>query len=91
MTAPPTPATLFTLEHLLEMVIEPDWFDATKEKLSEKAVLTGLLDYGLFADKVPPCFTSEGLAAIASASMSAVLEETDDKKLANFMQFLPVY
>ena len=86
MTAPATPATLFTLEHLLEMVIEPEWFDATKEKLSGAAVLTGLLDYGLFADKVPPCFTSEGLAAIASASMSAVLEETDDKKLANFLE-----
>ena len=38
MTVPPTPATLFTLEHLLEMVIEPEWFDATKEKLSGAAV-----------------------------------------------------
>jgi hypothetical protein len=86
MTVPPTPATLFSLELLLEMVIELEWFDSTKEKLSGAAVLTGLLDYGLFADKVPPCFTSEGLAAIASASMSAVLEETDDKKLANFLE-----
>ncbi len=57
-----------------------------KEKLSGAAVLTGLLDYGLFADKVAPCFTSEGLAAIASVSMSAVLEETDDKKLASFLE-----
>ena len=85
MTAPPTPATPFTLEHLLDIVIEVEWFDATKEKLSAAAVLTGLLDYGLFADKVPPCFTSEGLAAIASAAMSAVLDETDDKKLANHL------
>lgn len=85
MTAPPTTSTLLTLEHLLKMVVEPEWFDATKEKLSAAAVLTGLLDYGLFADKVPPCFTSEGLAAIVSASMSAVLEETDDKKLASFL------
>ena len=75
MSAPPTPPAVFTLEHLLDMVIAPEWFDSTKEKLSEAAVLTGLLDYGLFADKVPPCFTSEGLAAIASASMSVVLEE----------------
>jgi Reverse transcriptase (RNA-dependent DNA polymerase) len=86
MTVPPTPATMFTLEHLLEMVIEPEWFDATKEKLSGAAVLTGLLDYGLFADKVPPCFTSAGLATIASTSMSAVLEETDDKKLASILE-----
>ena len=81
MTTLPTPAAMFDLKHLLHTVIKPEWFDSTKEKLSETAVLTGLLDYGLFADKVPPCFTSEGLAAIASASMSVVLEETDDKKL----------
>ena len=81
MTAPATPATLFSLEHLLEMVIEPEWFDATKEKLSGAAVLTGLLDYGLFADKVPPCFTSEGLAAIASVSLIDILDEHDEKKL----------
>lgn len=81
MTAPPNPATLFTLEHLLEMVVKPDWFDATKEKLSGAAVLTGVLDYGLFADKVPPCFTSEGLAAIASVSLIDILDERDEKKL----------
>lgn len=81
MTVPPTPATLFTLEHLLEMVIEPEWFDATKEKLSGAAVLTGLLDYGLFANKVPPCFTSEGLAAIAAVSLIDILDEHDEKKL----------
>lgn len=81
MTVPPTPATRFTLEHLLEMVIEPEWFDATKEKLSGAAVLTGLLDYGLFADKAPPCFTSEGLAAIAAVSLTDILDEHDEKKL----------
>ena len=81
MTAPPIPATLFSLEHLLDMFIELEWFDATKEKLSGAAVLTGLLDYGLFADKVPPCFTSEGLAAIASVSLVGILEEQDEKKL----------
>lgn len=81
MTVPPTPATLFSLAHILEMLIEPEWFDATKEKLSGAAVLTGLLDYGLFADKVPPCFTSEGLAAIVSVSLIGILEEQDEKKL----------
>ena len=81
--APAIPSTPFTPEQLLDMVMKPDWFDSTKEKLSEAAVLTGLLDYGLFADKVPPCFTSKGLAAIASASMSFILEETDEKKLKN--------
>ncbi len=81
MTVPPTPATVFTLAHLLDMVIESEWFDSTKEKLSDAAVLTGLLDYGLFADKVPPCFTSVGLAAHASVVMGGILEETNGKKL----------
>lgn len=85
MTDPTYHAAKAGPDGLLEMVIEPDWFDATKEKLSESAVLTGLLDYGLFADKVPPCFTSVGLAAIASDCMSTVLEESDDKKLLCFL------
>jgi hypothetical protein len=81
MTVPTNPATPFTLDSVLDMVIAPEWFDLTKEKLSEAAVLTGLLDFGLFADKVPPCFTSEGLAAIASLAMRDILVETDEKKL----------
>jgi hypothetical protein len=81
MTVPTNPATPFTLDAVLDMVIAPEWFDLTKEKLSETAVLTGLLDFGLFADKVPPCFTSEGLVAIASLAMRDFLVETDEKKL----------
>lgn len=77
----PAPVTKPMLAHLLDMTIEVEWFDSTKEKLSEAALLTGLLDYGLFADKVPPCFTSEGLAAIASVVMGDILVEADDKKL----------
>lgn len=86
MTVPPPHATKVGLEDALEILIEPDWFDATKEKLSETAVLTGLLDHGLFADKAPPCFTSVGLAAIASGCMSTVLEESDDRKLSSFLE-----
>jgi hypothetical protein len=81
MIVPTNPATPFTLDSVLDMVIAPEWFDLTKEKLSDAAVLSGLLDFGLFADKVPPCFTSEGLAAIASLAMSDILVETDEKKL----------
>lgn len=86
MTVPTTPPALSPFAHLLTMVIEAEWFDATKEKLSGAAVLSGLLDYGLFADKVPPCFTSEGLAAIATTSLSSVLKETDDKKLSSILE-----
>lgn len=81
MTDPASPAAVFSIADFLDMVIEVEWFDSTKEKLSPAALLTGLLDYGLFADKVPPCFTSEGLAAIASVDMADILNESDDKKL----------
>ncbi|MES3041014.1 MAG: hypothetical protein V4730_07675 [Pseudomonadota bacterium] len=46
------------LAELLDMEVE--WFYSTKEKLSPDDVLVGLLDHGLFAEKIPPCFTTEG-------------------------------
>ncbi len=58
-----------------------EWFDSTKEKLSSDDVLKGLLDHGLFAEKIPPCFTTEGLAEFVSASIGTLLDETDEKKL----------
>lgn len=61
--------------------IEIDWFYSTKEKLSPEAVRVGLLDHGLFGEKVPPCFVSKGLAAIANEAMAGVLDEADEKKL----------
>ncbi|MGE0367267.1 MAG: RNA-directed DNA polymerase [Phycisphaerales bacterium] len=61
--------------------IEIDWFYSTKEKLSPEAVRVGLLDHGLFGEKVPPCFVSKGLAAIANEAMTGVLDEADEKKL----------
>lgn len=54
---------------------------STKEGLSSNDVLIGLLDFGLFAEKVPPCFSSEGLAAIVAETMYDLLDETDEKKL----------
>lgn len=74
-----------TLEKIKELAKDAkplvEWFDSTKEKLSPKAVFQGLLDYGLFAEKIPPCFTSTGLAEFAYASMSTLLDETDSNKL----------
>lgn len=68
------------LEELLsDMKIE--WFYATKEKLSPEDVFTGLLDHGLFAEKIPPCFTSKGLATFVSEKMGGMLDEADDSKL----------
>lgn len=50
-------------------------------KLSDEEVLVGLLDYGIFAEKIPPCFTSQGLAGLVKDSMSGIINEDDDKKL----------
>lgn len=60
---------------------EIDWFYSTKEKLSPEAVRIGLLDHGLFGEKVPPCFVSEGLSAIAMELLSDLIDETNDKKI----------
>jgi hypothetical protein len=57
------------------------WPPFTKEDLSSEDVLIGLLDHGLFSEKVPPCFITVGLAAIATDLFAGLLEEVDDKKL----------
>jgi Reverse transcriptase (RNA-dependent DNA polymerase) len=48
--------------------------------LSPDDVLTGLLDFGLFAEKVPPCFTSKGLAELASASYPDIFDDPSKLK-----------
>ena len=59
-----------------------DWLlEFTDSGLSPDDVLTGLLDFGLFAEKVPPCFTSKGLAELAATAMAGVLETADLKVL----------
>ena len=54
---------------------------ARDRKLSEDQVLIGLLDHGLFADKIPPCFTSKGLAAIALKRLERVFSVTNENDL----------
>lgn len=61
--------------------IEIEWFYSTKEGLSPDDVLVGLLDHGLFAEKIPPCFTTEGLADFVSSTMATLLDEADDDAL----------
>ena len=68
-------------EFLDNVLLHFNWFDDTKEKLSSSDVLIGLLDYGLFAEKIPPCFSTKGLTAIVSEVMGSFLEEKDEKKL----------
>jgi hypothetical protein len=53
-----------------------DWLlEFTDSSLSPDDVSTGLLDFGLFAEKVPPCFTSKGLAELAAASYADIFDE----------------
>ena len=68
-------------ENLLDKELALDWFYSTKEGLSSEDVLKGLLDFGLFAEKVPPCFSTVGLSAIVAETMADMLDEKDDKKL----------
>ena len=53
--------------------------ELTDDGLSPDDIVTGLLDFGLFAEKVPPCFTSKGLAELAAPLMEPVLETVDLK------------
>jgi hypothetical protein len=70
---------LTILDDLLE------WHFFTKEGISEQGVLKGLLDHGLFAEKVPPCFTSDGLAAYVQESIPTLLDEEDSKVLGKVL------
>lgn len=69
------------IEDPIDLELAFDWLGFTKEGLGSADVLTGLLDFGLFAEKVPPCFLSAGLTDIVSETMADLLDEKDDKKL----------
>lgn len=51
------------------------------DDLSAEQVFFGLVDYGLFCEKLPPCFTSEGLSLHVDEDMQGLLEEPEEKKL----------
>lgn len=58
-----------------------DWLlEFTDSGLSPDDVSTGLLDFGLFAEKVPPCFTSKGLAQLAAASYAGIFDDPSKLK-----------
>ena len=48
---------------------------STDSGLSPDDLLTGLLDFGLFAEKVPPCFTSKGLAELAALLYADIFDD----------------
>lgn len=53
--------------------------------LDEDEAFVGLTDFGLFAEKVPPCFTSEGLAAEVPTAMERILIEKNTQKLGKLI------
>lgn len=57
------------------------WHFATKERLSEGDVYSGLIDHGLFADKIPPCFTTAGLGVIVSDQIGNLLDQDNEGSL----------
>ncbi|GKS70258.1 hypothetical protein W03_22620 [Nitrosomonas sp. PY1] len=67
------------LKRLLNTPIECAF--STEEKLSAEDLIKGLLDFGLFSEKVPPCFTSVGLAAAAKELLADDINDKNEKKL----------
>lgn len=56
--------------------------------LSEDEAFTGLVDYGLFSEKLPPCFTSEGLSGHVPNALLKLTTENDEKKLGTLLKNL---
>jgi hypothetical protein len=59
--------------------------ETTGSGLDPDAAFVGLVDFGLFAEKIPPCFTSEGIASKLPAAMEKVAYETDSDKLGKLI------
>ena len=54
--------------------------------LSEDEAFIGLVDYGLFSEKLPPCFTSEGLSDHVPNVLLTLTTENDEKKLDKLLK-----
>ncbi|MCW5599407.1 MAG: RNA-directed DNA polymerase [Nitrosomonas sp.] len=63
-----------------------EWHFSTKEKLSPDDLIDGLLDFGLFPEKVPPCFTSRGLAKAAKDLLANCISDNDESSLKKMIE-----
>ncbi len=54
--------------------------------LDSDDVFSGLVDHGLFAEKLPPCFSSEGLSSHAPASLAKIVTEKNPQKLDSLLK-----
>lgn len=50
------------------------------ENLTADEVYVGLLDHGLFGEKLPSCLTSLGLAAAIGTSFDSIINERDERR-----------
>lgn len=57
------------------------WVFASKEMLGPNELLKGLLDFGLFSERLPPCFATEGLTEITKNWLQSFFQEKNEKKL----------
>lgn len=81
------------VEEILNATTE--WYFSTKEKLSPDDLIDGLLDFGLFPEKVPPCFTSAGLATASKELLAkyinddkeSFLKETIEKYSSDYIRY----
>ena len=53
--------------------------------LSEDEAFVGLVDYGLFGEKLPPCFTSEGLSDHVPKRLVSLTKGNKEKKLNDLL------
>ncbi len=59
--------------------------ETTGAGLGANAAFVGLVNYGLFAEKLPPCFTSEGLASKVSVALAKLATESDLVRLGKLI------
>ena len=54
--------------------------------LSADEALKGLLDHGLFSEKLPPCFTSKNLSENVPKDLQSLVSESDEGKLKKLLK-----
>ena len=54
--------------------------------LSASDAFTGLIDYGLFSERIPPCFSSVGLSAHVPPALARLMTENADKQLKKLLK-----
>ncbi len=58
----------------------------TGRGLSADEAFVGLVDYGLFGEKLPPCFTSEGLSKLIPENLLELITENNENRLKNLLK-----